>query len=75
MEVTVDEFRSEIDRYLELAGEEEIVLTRDGKRIARIAPEPESLSAVIRSLRGSLPQTATLEEAREERLAKHERHL
>ena len=75
MKVSVAEFKTEIDRYLELVGEEEIVLTKDGRNIAKITPEAESLSSVIRSLRGILPETATLEEAHEERMAKHERHL
>ncbi|MCD8141510.1 MAG: hypothetical protein LUE17_17385 [Planctomycetaceae bacterium] len=73
MKLDVAEFKSGIDQYLELVGEEEIVLTKDGKSIAKITPESESLSTVIRSLRGILPETATLEEAHEERMAKHER--
>ena len=75
MKVSLAEFKSGIDHYLELVGEEEIVLTKDGKRIAKITPESEDLRTVIQSLRGILPATATLEEAHEERIAKHERHL
>ncbi len=75
MNVSVAEFKTGIDRYLDLAGEKEIVLTKDGKRFARITPESEDLRTVIQSLRGILPANATLEEAHEERIAKHERHL
>ncbi|MCD8350656.1 MAG: hypothetical protein LUC93_08615 [Planctomycetaceae bacterium] len=74
MNVSVAEFKSEIDRYLDLAGEEEIVLTKDGKQFATITPASQSFGEYIRSLRGILPETATLEEAHEERMAKHERH-
>ncbi len=75
MNVSVAEFKSEIDRYLDLAGEEEIVLTKDGKRFARVTPEPGGFADYLLSLRGILPETATVEEAREERRAKHERHF
>lgn len=74
MKLSLAEFKTGIDQYLDLVGEEEIILTKDGKRIAKITPESEDLATVIRSLRGILPQTATLEEAHEERMAKHERH-
>ncbi len=75
MKVSVAEFKTEIDRYLELAEEEEIVLTKDGKQIARISPASQGFAEYLISLRGILPETATVEEAHEERIAKHERHL
>jgi antitoxin (DNA-binding transcriptional repressor) of toxin-antitoxin stability system len=75
MNVSVAEFKSEIDRYLELAGEEEIILTKNGKRFAKVTPEPGGIAEYLLSLRGILPETATVEEAHEERMAKHERHL
>lgn len=75
MIVSVAEFKSGLDRYLDLVGEEEIVITRDGKSIATLTAAPGGKAALIRSLRGTLPATATVEEAREERLAKHENSL
>jgi antitoxin (DNA-binding transcriptional repressor) of toxin-antitoxin stability system len=38
--VTVEEFRASVDRYLTTMGEEELVLTRDGKPFAVIQPIP-----------------------------------
>ncbi len=79
MIVSVAEFKTEIDHYLELVGEEEIVITRNGKRFAMLSSSPESVSddkvALIHSLIGTLPSTVTIEEARAERLAKHETGL
>ncbi len=75
MIVSVPELKADLDRYLDLVGEEEIILTRDGKHIAKITPAVKDFGAFIRSLRGILPADATLEEARRERIAKHERHL
>jgi antitoxin (DNA-binding transcriptional repressor) of toxin-antitoxin stability system len=74
MKVSLAEFKTEIDHYLELVGEEEIVLTKDGKYLATITPAAKGFAEYIISLRGILPKTATLEEAHEERIAKHERH-
>lgn len=75
MRVSVAEFKTGIDRYLDLAGEEEIIITKDGKYFAKMTPASGDLRDVIYSLRGILPANATLEEAHEERIAKHERHL
>ncbi|MDR1612259.1 MAG: type II toxin-antitoxin system Phd/YefM family antitoxin [Planctomycetota bacterium] len=74
MIVNVAEFKNGIDRYLELVGEEEIVITKDGKYFAKITPASESFAEYLVSLRGILPPTVTVEEAHEERIAKHERH-
>ncbi len=72
MIISLTEFKSDLDRYLDMVGEEEIILTRDGRNIASIMPSPDEREAAIRSLRGILPATATLEEAHEERIAKYE---
>ncbi|MDR1611318.1 MAG: type II toxin-antitoxin system Phd/YefM family antitoxin [Planctomycetota bacterium] len=71
MKVSVAEFKSGIDHYLELAGEEEIVITKNGKYFAKITPASKSFAEYLTSLQGILPGTATLEEAHEERIAKH----
>jgi hypothetical protein len=80
MIVTLTEFKSDLDRYLELVDDEAIVITREGKTFATLLSSPEQpsssgKSALIRSLVGTLPSTATVEEARAERLAKHEAAL
>ncbi len=74
MDVTVAEFKADIDQYLELAGKEEIVITKDGRYLARMMPAPTGFAEYLISLQGILPETVTLEEAREERFAKHESH-
>jgi antitoxin (DNA-binding transcriptional repressor) of toxin-antitoxin stability system len=76
--VSEKEFKTGVARYLDLVSEEEIVITKDGKHVAKLtaaADTPEAKAAIIRSLRGILPDTATLEEAHEERIKKHEAHL
>ena len=74
MKVSLAEFKTGIDHYLELAGEEEIVLTKDGMHFAKISPASKGFAGYLSSLQGILPATVTVEEAHEERIAKHERH-
>ncbi len=75
MIITLTEFKSDLDRYLELVGEEEIVITKDGKSVAKLSPVINNKGAIIRSLVGILPADVTREEAREARMAKHENSL
>lgn len=70
MKVSLAEFKTRIDNYLELAGEEEIVLTKDGKYFAKIIPAPKSFGQYLDSIQGILPETATVEEARDERVVR-----
>ena len=73
MRVSLSEFKTNIDHYLELAGKEEIVLTKDGYPYARITPISKSKADCLESLCGVLPSTANEAEAREARIAKYER--
>lgn len=75
MIVTLDEFKSGVERYLRQVGEEGIIITEDGQNIAQITPPPKSKREMIESLIGTLPSTVTVEEARAERLAKYEAGL
>ncbi len=79
MNVSVAEFKAGIDHYLELVSEEKIVITKDGETFATLSSSaispPEDKVALIHSLIGTLPSTVTVEEARAERLARHEAGL
>jgi antitoxin (DNA-binding transcriptional repressor) of toxin-antitoxin stability system len=75
MIISLTKFKSEVEHYMELVGREEIVITKDGRNIAQLAPPPEDKLSILESLCGILPPTATLEEARAERLAKYEAGL
>lgn len=75
MIVSLAEFKTKIDRYIDLVGKEEIVITKDGKSVATLTRPSGGKAAIIHSLIGTLPATATVEEARAERLAKYEAGL
>ncbi len=75
MIVSLTEFKTDLDRYLRLVEEEEILITENGRNVAQLTPPPKDKLALLESLCGTLPGTATLEEARAERLAKYEAGL
>jgi prevent-host-death family protein len=72
MIVSSSEFKTNIGRYLSLVGKEDIIITRNGKRVARLVAEKEDKIAIAKSLIGILPGTVTKEEAKEEKFKRYE---
>ncbi|RCX19290.1 prevent-host-death family protein [Anaerobacterium chartisolvens] len=52
MMVTSTEFKLNLGRYLELASKEEIIITKNGHRIAKLVADEEDLVSVAQSLFG-----------------------
>ncbi|MBK5653528.1 MAG: type II toxin-antitoxin system Phd/YefM family antitoxin [Rhizobium sp.] len=73
MLITATEFKTNIGKYLTLVNEEEIIITKNGKGIAKLSPLKEDKVKMVESLFGIIPNDMTLEQAREERLKKYER--
>jgi prevent-host-death family protein len=73
MIVTATEFKSNLGKYLDLVANEEIIITRNGKRIAKLTDANGDKIDIVRSLKGILPSGVTAAEARKERLDRHER--
>lgn len=73
MYITATELKSKMGKYLDIAAKEEIIIVKNGKKIAKLVPATEDKVEVAKSLFGILPNDASLEKAREERLSKHER--
>jgi len=74
MRVTATEFKTHIGKYLRMANDEEIIITRNGKRIAKLTGNADDKTEIVKSLVGILPKNASLEKSRKERLSKHESH-
>ena len=72
MVITATEFKSNLGRYLKIAQSEDIVITRNGRRIAKLIDANHDKTDILQSLIGILPPTVTVEEAKEGRLRKHE---
>jgi len=73
MLITATEFKTNLGKYLALANQEDIIITKNGKSIAKLTNPNKDKVAMAKSLFGILPPDASLEEAREERLSRHER--
>ncbi|MDR3601567.1 MAG: type II toxin-antitoxin system Phd/YefM family antitoxin [Desulfosporosinus sp.] len=73
MIITATEFKTNIGKYLTLVNEEEIIITKNGKGIAKLSSLKEDKVKMVESLFGIIPNDMTLEQAREERLKKYER--
>lgn len=68
MTVTATELKMNLGKYLLLAENEDIHITKNGKIIAKLTNPYQDRVELAQSLFGILPSDITLEEAREERL-------
>lgn len=68
MSITATELKANLSKYLLLAATEDVFITQYGKVIAKLSSPFQERKDIAESLFGILPQTMTLEEAREERL-------
>ena len=68
MSITATELKSNLGKYLLLAAEEDILITQYGKVVAKLTSPYQDRVKIAESLFGILPQTMTIDEAREERL-------
>ena len=68
MTITVSELKKHLNKYLALAAIEDIIITQNGEVVAKLTNPFQERVSITESLVGILPQTMTLEEAREERI-------
>jgi len=54
MTVTSTEFKTNLGRYLDLLETEEIIITRNGRKIAKLMKEEDDILSEVRSLFGIL---------------------
>lgn len=72
MIITATEFKANPGYYLDLVEKEDILITRNGKRVAKLTDAARDKSDILRALTGIVPSDATREQAKEERLRKYE---
>ena len=70
MSITTTELKENLSKYLQLSATEDIFITKNGKIIAKLSNPFEDRIQLVNSLIGIIPDTMTLEEAREERLSR-----
>ena len=73
MIISATELKGNIGKYLSLAINEDIIITKNGKEIAKLSSVKQDKINAMKSLFGSLPDDGmTIEQIREERLERHE---
>ena len=70
MSVTAAELKMDLNKYLKIAQTEDVLITENGKVIAKLSNPNVDRRAIAESLFGIIPPDITLEEARDERLSK-----
>ena len=70
MLVNATEFQNNVGKYLSLADNEEVVIIRNGRQIARLLGMDKTVSFLSDKLLGVLPDDLNLSDARDERLAR-----
>ena len=68
--ITTSEFKRNFDKYLSLAINENIFITKSGKTIAKLSNPNEDRVNIAKSLFGILSSDMTLDESKEERLSR-----
>lgn len=68
MTITATELKTNLSKYLLLSETEDIYISKNGKIIAKLTNPFQDKMKLIDSLVGIIPDTMTLEEAKEQRL-------
>lgn len=68
MTITATELKLNLGKYLLLAATQDIYITRNGKTIAKLVSPYQDRVDIVDSLFGSVPDSMTLGEAREEQM-------
>lgn len=68
MSITATELKQNLGKYLLLSAKEDIYITKNGKIVAKLTNPYQNRVDTAKSLFGILPQDASLEDAKEERL-------
>lgn len=68
MSITATELKQNLGKYLLLSSKEDIYITKNGKIVAKLTNPHQNRVDTAKSLFGILPEDASLEDAKEERL-------
>lgn len=70
MSITATELKNNLGKYLLLSATEDILITKNGKVVAKLVNPYQNRVDTAKSLFGILPQDADIEKSRAERLSK-----
>ena len=70
MTITATELKNDLSKYLQLAESEDVYISKNGRIICKITTPYSDKLAMVESLVGILPEDASLDEGKNERLKK-----
>lgn len=68
MSITATELKQNLGKYLLLSAKEDILITKNGKIVAKLTNPNQNKVNMAKSLFGILPEDASIEDAKSERL-------
>ena len=68
MSITATELKKNLGKYLLLSAKEDILITKNGKVVAKLTNPHQNRVNMAKALFGILPEDASLEDAKAERL-------
>lgn len=68
MSITATELKQNLGKYLMLSAHEDIYITKNGRVVAKLTNPNQNRINTARSLFGILPENASLDDSKEERL-------
>lgn len=68
MSITATELKTNLGKYLALAEKEDIYITKNGRQVAKLTSPYRKKLDIVKRLAGSVPDTMSLAESKEERL-------
>ncbi len=69
IQVTATEFKKNLGKYLKIANNKDIIITRNGVPIAQVSAPKDEKYSLVTKLTGIIPDNGfSIEDAREERL-------
>ncbi len=68
MSITATELKQNLGKYLLLSAKEDILITKNGKIVAKLTNPNQNKVNIAKSLFGILPEDASLDDAKAERL-------
>jgi prevent-host-death family protein len=70
MQVSITELKANVGKFVDLAGQEDVYITKNGRRVAKIINARADKETAVEYLRGLIPAEADLAQARDERLSR-----
>ena len=68
LQVSLSELKSNLGKYVVLADEQDVIVTKNGKQIAKLTNTRTDKVTAAQALFGIIPNDADLDKAREDRL-------